>query len=386
MDQHAELGVAAHWRYKEGGNHDVGYQRKLNWMRQLLESSGEEADETLLDEFGGEGSDERIYALTPRGQVIDLRAGSTVLDFAYHIHTDVGHRCRGAKVNGRIVPLTYALKNGEQVEVLTGKTAQPSRDWLLTRAGYLKSSRARGKVRQWFKRMDHERNLAEGKEILDKELKRLAASASDLEPILDRFHKKSIDSLYVAVASGDVTSGQVASALEDLRQPEDEEVLPLARSIEVPRSAKDDVIIEGVGNLMTSLARCCSPLPGDPISGYITRNRGVSIHRQDCKNALRLVSSEPERMLEVAWGGHTHDRYKAQLLIMAYERKGLIRDIGEMLLHCHSDVLAINTRVDEKMGRVEIDLSVRVSDFEHLGFVLNRISSIPNVYETRRVG
>ena len=386
MDHHAELGVAAHWLYKEGGDHDVGYQRKLNWMRQLLESSGEDADDTLLDEFGGEGSDERIYALTPRGQVIDLRAGSTVLDFAYHIHTDVGHRCRGGKVNGRIVPLTQALNNGEQVEILTGKIAQPSRDWLLSRAGYLKSSRARGKVRQWFKRKDHERNLAEGREILDKELKRLAVSPSDLEPILERFHQKSVENLYVAVSSGEVTSGQVASAVQDLRRPEDEDVLPLARSSALSRGAKDDVVIDGVGNLMTSLARCCSPLPGDPIAGYITRNRGVSIHRQDCRNVLRLASADPARMLEVEWGGQTSDCYKAQLLILAYERKGLIRDIGEMLLHCHSDVLSMNTRVDEKMGRVEFDLSIRVSDFEHLGFVLNRLATIPNVYETNRIG
>ena len=386
MDRHSELGVAAHWRYKEGGDHDASYQRKLNWMRQLLESSGEDADHSVLDEFAGDGSDERIYVLTPRGQVIDLRAGSTVLDFAYHIHTDVGHRCRGGKVNGRIVPLTQALKNGEQVEILTGKIARPSRDWLLLRAGYLKSSRARSKVRQWFKRKDHERNLAEGREILEKELKRLAASPDDLEPILERFHQKSVDSLYVAVSSGEVTSGQVASALQDLQRPEDEDILPLARTPTPTRGAKDDVVIDGVGNLMTSLARCCSPLPGDRIAGYITRNRGVSIHRQDCKNVLRLAAVDSARMLEVDWGGRTSDRYQAQLLILAYERKGLIRDIGEMMLHCHSDVLSINTRVNEKIGRMEIEISVRVSDFEHLDFVLNRLASIPNVYETNRVG
>ena len=257
---------------------------------------------------------------------------------------------------------------------------------MLLRAGYLKSSRARSKVRQWFKRKDHERNLAEGREILEKELKRLAASPDDLEPILERFHQKSVDSLYVAVSSGEVTSGQVASALQDLQRPEDEDILPLARTPTPTRGAKDDVVIDGVGNLMTSLARCCSPLPGDRIAGYITRNRGVSIHRQDCKNVLRLAAVDSARMLEVDWGGRTSDRYQAQLLILAYERKGLIRDIGEMMLHCHSDVLSINTRVNEKIGRMEIEISVRVSDFEHLDFVLNRLASIPNVYETNRVG
>jgi GTP pyrophosphokinase len=198
-----------------------------------------------------------------------------VLDFAYHIHTDVGHRCKGAKVNGRIVQLTYMVKNGEQIEILTGKNPEPSRDWLIPRFGYLKSSRARSKVRQWFKHKDYERNLHDGKEVLDKELKRLAARSDDLEPTLARFKQKSVEGLYVAVATGEVTAAQVASALEELRKPEDEEVLPLARGPERPAPASDDFIIEGVGNLMTTMARCCSPVPGDRIVGYITRGRAL---------------------------------------------------------------------------------------------------------------
>jgi GTP pyrophosphokinase len=386
MHEHAELGVAAHWRYKEGGQHDPSYQRKLNWMRQLLETSGEGADEALLDEFGGEGSDERVYALTPRGQVIDMRAGSTVLDFAYHIHTDVGHRCKGAKVNGRIVPLTHMLENGEQVEILTSKNPEPSRDWLIPRFGYLKSSRARAKVRQWYKHKDFERNLSEGKDVLDKELKRLAASSSDLDPIVKKFKQSSLDHLYVAVAAGEVTAAQVAAALEELRRPEDEDILPLAHDDRRKKASGDDLIIEGVGNLMTAMAKCCRPVPGDPIVGYITRGRGVSIHRQDCRNALRLITTDPARELEVEWGGQTQDIYKADLLVLAYPRKGLIRDIGNTLQSCKSDVLAINSQSNEREGVAEIRLTVKVGDFEHLSYILNRLSAIPNVFDANRVG
>jgi len=387
MHQHAELGVAAHWRYKEGGSYDPTYQRKLNWMRTLLESKEEGADETLLDEFGGEGSDERVYVMTPKGQVIDLRAGSTVLDFAYHIHTDVGHRCRGAKVNGRIVPLTFKVGNGEQVEILTAKQPDPSRDWLQPRLGYLASSRARAKVRQWFKQKDRHRNLAEGRELLDKELKRLGATGTDLEPILERFNKRSVDGLHIAVAVGEITVAQVASALEDLHRPEEEDVMPLAR--ETPKAAAGggaDLVIEGVGNLMTTLARCCRPVPGDDIVGYVTRGRGVSIHRHDCANALRLIARDPARELQVEWGGETREVYRAELLVLAYDRKGLIRDIGNTLQSSRSDVLAINSQVDPRSSEAEIRLTIKVVDFEHLSTILSRLGALPNVFEARRIG
>ena len=387
MHEQAELGVAAHWRYKEGGAHDPSYQRKLNWMRQLLDSRDEGDKAALLDEFGTEGAEDRVYVLTPKGKVLDMRQGSTVLDFAYHIHTGVGNRCRGAKVNGRIVPLTYQVNNGEQVEILTAKEPDPSRDWLLPRLGYLRSSRARAKVRQWFRQKDRDRNLAEGRELLEKELKRMAAGSDHLEPLVKRFKLRDLDALYEAVAIGEVTSGQVASALQDLAQPDDDtDVLPLARAPSTRRRSKDDLVIEGVGNLLTNLAGCCNPVPGDAIVGFITKIRGVSIHRRDCPQVERLVHGDPARMLEVAWGDKTSDRYQAEIRVSAYDRKGLLKDIANLVSSSHSDILALQSNADVRDGTADVRLVVQVGDFDHLSYLLNRLSTLPNVIDVRRVG
>lgn len=382
MHEHAEKGVAAHWRYKEGGAHDPGYQRKLNGMRQLLEGGD---DQAMLDEFVNDANDDRIYVLTPKGKVLDLQRGCTVLDFAYQVHTSVGNRCRGAKVNGRIVPLTYPLKNGEQVEILTARDEDPSRDWLVPRLGYLASARSRAKVRQWFRQKDRGRNLTEGREILDKELKRLAVPATDLQPLVSRFNFKDLESLYIAVAIGEVSVGQVAAALEDLNR-SDAETMPLARSPQVQPRTDDDLIIEGVGQLLTVIARCCSPLPGDPIVGFVTKSRGVSIHRRDCKNVDRLVRSDPARMLEVAWGGDPKGKYQAEVLLRAYDRKGLLKDIGQLASTVRSEMLSFNSQVDAARGEVEIRMVVRVADFEHLNNLLTGLNNLPNVTSAERVG
>ncbi|MEM9532007.1 MAG: bifunctional (p)ppGpp synthetase/guanosine-3',5'-bis(diphosphate) 3'-pyrophosphohydrolase [Pseudomonadota bacterium] len=385
MHHHAELGVAAHWRYKEGGDHDPGYQRKVNWMRQLLEGGADEAG--VLEDFGVEGAEDRVYVLTPKGKVVDLRRGATVLDFAYQVHTSVGNRCRGAKVNGRIVPLTHVVANGEQIEILTGKLEDPSRDWLVPRLGYLHSARARAKVRQWFRQKDKDRNVAEGREVVDKELRRLAARAVDLEPLVSRFNFKDLDGLYAAVAIGEVTVGQIAAALEELNRPDDDDVLPLVKSPQPDRRrTSDDLIIEGVGNLMTVIARCCSPLPGDPIIGFITQTRGVSIHRRDCRNVDRLVRTDPARMLDVSWGDETKGQYQAEIRVSAYDRKGLLRDIGQLTSTLRSEMLSFNSNVDPARGEAEIHMTVRVSDFEHLNDLLSRLTALPNVTSARRTG
>jgi len=388
MHAHAELGVAAHWRYKEGGSHDSGFQRKLNWMRQVLESQVDGEDESLLDDFAPESANERVYALTPKGEVIDIKSGSTVLDFAYHVHTDVGHRCRGAKVNGRIVPFTYQVSNGDQVEILTGKHPEPSRDWLVSRLGYLHSPRSRSKVKQWFKRQDYDRNKADGREIVERELKRLAATAEYLERIIERFKQPSVDGLYVAVATGEISVAQIASALEELKRPEDNNILPLIPAAPVKTSSPSgDIVIEGVGNLLTVLAKCCQPVRGDRISGFITKVRGVSIHRADCKNLDLLAKTDPARVLEVSWGEQSRGgHYKVKLIVKAYDRSGLVRDIGTMLVNCHSDLIAINSQIDSRSGRVEVKLDVIVNDFDHLSYLLARLTSLPNVYDAKRVG
>ena len=388
MHEHAELGVAAHWQYKEGGRLDSHYQSKVNWMRHLLESGQDESGTELLEEFSPEQSDERIYVLTPKGDVIDVRAGATVLDFAYHIHTDVGHRCRGAKVNGRIMPLDTLLRHGQRVEILTANNAEPSRDWMVPRLGYLNSARARSKVRQWFKQKDRDRNIAEGREILDRELKRLAVRPKDLDDILERFRLPDPDALYIAVGVHEITVGQIAAALQELAEKDKpaEDSLPLTLTSEPRQDKGGGVLIEGVGRLMTTMAGCCNPVPGDDIIGFITRTRGVSVHRADCSNVARLLTHEAERMIDVSWRNQSDERYQADIRILAYNRKGLIRDIGHVLNMGGSDVASMQTRVDDQQGEAEFLLSIRVQDFEHLSLLISRIQAMSSVIDVRRIG
>lgn len=388
MHEHAELGVAAHWRYKEGGQHDAVYQRKLNWMRQVLQSSNTDDGLELLDELGQLDDEGRIYVLTPKGDVLDLRRGSTVLDFAYQVHTDVGHRCRGAKVNGRIVPLTYQLENGEQVEILTAKNADPSRDWLVPSLGYLASPRSRNKVRQWFRKADYDRNVVDGKELLERELKRLAAQSGELLPIAERYNFKNVDALYAALAIGEVTPAQVATALQAQRpapEQDEQDLLPLKPASTAPRG-KDDITIDGVGNLMTTMAKCCNPVPGDRIVGYITRTRGVSIHREDCKSLERVLKNDPDRLIAVDWGGDTRGLYQAEVFVLAFDRKGLIRDVGQAVSNCRNNLVSVNTHTDATSGQAEMRLTVQVADFEQLGHLLRQLQVVPNVLEVRRIG
>ncbi|MEO8459578.1 MAG: bifunctional (p)ppGpp synthetase/guanosine-3',5'-bis(diphosphate) 3'-pyrophosphohydrolase, partial [Dokdonella sp.] len=301
MHEHAELGVAAHWRYKEGGSGDASFERKVAWMRQLLENKDDRDDDAaLLAGFRTDVLDDRVYLLTPKGEVKDLPRGATVLDFAYLVHTDVGHRCRGAKVNGRIVPLHFQPATGDRIEVLTGKTIEPHRDWLSSHHGYLNTPRAREKVRAWFKRTDFAQNVAVGRAILDRELKRLALPATVLDALPAKFKLANGDELYEALALGDVSAGQVARALHEMTTP-----APALAPRTVPplrKRGSNTVIIEGVGNLLTTLARCCQPVPGDPISGFLTIGRGVTVHRGDCAQLARQRQRNPDRIIDAHWG------------------------------------------------------------------------------------
>ncbi|HET9482617.1 MAG TPA: bifunctional (p)ppGpp synthetase/guanosine-3',5'-bis(diphosphate) 3'-pyrophosphohydrolase, partial [Xanthomonadales bacterium] len=305
MHRHAELGVAAHWKYKEGTKGDAAFERKVAWMRQLLDAKGEpEGDAALMAGLRTELVDDRVYLLTPQGKVIDLPQGATVLDFAYHVHTEVGHRCRGAKVNGRIAPLQHQPQSGDMVEILTGKTLEPRRDWLIAERGYLNTHRAREKARAWFKRADHERNVAAGRELLEKELRKLALADARLEPVLEKLGLADLEALYVAVGIGDVTTGQVARALHEHESPKPARALASgdAPTAAPRRPGSDGIVIQGVGNLLTQLARCCQPLPGDAIAGYLTRGRGASVHRAGCPSLAALVARDPDRMVRVEWG------------------------------------------------------------------------------------
>jgi len=365
-------------------------------MRQLLEAGDEELDdESLLDSFRSATSEERVYVLTPRGQVVDLAAGATVLDFAYQVHTEVGHRCRGAKVNGRIVPLTHKVITGDRVEILTSKEPSPSRDWLNPRLGYIHGARARGKVRQWFKKESHDENLRAGKEALEGEARRMGLVAGDLAPylgsVIKRFSLGTVDDLFVAVGSGDLTVGQVGSALARLMtetaQPQVEDLLSKTpvRQRSQPARGADDVTIEGVGNLMTTMAKCCQPVPGDPVAGYVTRGRGVTIHRDDCRQVLRWRRENNPRLLQVHWGEQPQTTYSVQLWVRAFNRRDLIRDISNIL--SASDVLVtdISSRLDEASDEVTIQLKVRVRDYDQLSELLNRLGGVPNVLEARRL-
>ncbi|MGQ0801972.1 MAG: bifunctional (p)ppGpp synthetase/guanosine-3',5'-bis(diphosphate) 3'-pyrophosphohydrolase [Pseudomarimonas sp.] len=389
MHAHAELGVAAHWRYKEGGGGDADFERKIAWMRQLLEtregdedgSHGETHASTALIE-------DRIYVLTPQNAVIDLPRGGTVLDFAYHVHTEVGHRCRGAKVNGRIVPLGHQPRSGDRIEILTAKSAEPRRDWLLANNAFLASSRARDKVRAWFHRLDQARNLTAGKDLLDRELKRMSLHQLDIQLVLPKLKLQKLEELYVAVALGDVSAGQVARALHDAAQPAAETArttapLPTAALARPPKPAAG-FTIEGVGNLLTQMARCCQPVAGDPIQGYLTQARGVSIHRRECVALQRLAATHPERLLPVEWGRGRVQSFGVDVLVRGYDRKWLLKDLTNVIGSGNAHILGLNSRVDAASGIAELRFTLKVSDFEQLDALIARLSAIAGVNEVRR--
>jgi GTP pyrophosphokinase len=392
MNEHAELGVASHWRYKEGGPTDPAFDNKIAVMRQLLDSGDDKLDdESLLESFQTAVSEDRVYVLTPQGQVIDLTLGATVLDFAYQVHTEVGHRCQGAKVNGRIVPLTHQVETGNRVEILTGKHAKPSRDWLNPRLGFIRGARARSKVRQWFRKESHEDNLRQGREVVEADLKRLGLSVDDLASVPERFNFNSVDDLCAAVGNGDLTVSQVVHAVERFKVKDAELTLEdlVSRAPKRRRTQEEkpgsDIIIEGVGNLMTSMAKCCQPVPGDPVCGYITRGRGVTIHRDDCPNALRWVREENPRLIQVRWRKQHDSGYRVNLLISAYNRRELIKDISTLMATSDVTVTDINSHVDERTEEVKIRLQVTVKDYQHLSDLLSRLGAIPNVFEARRL-
>ncbi len=392
MHEHAELGVAAHWRYKEGGPTDPAFDNKIAVMRQLLESADAGLDDqSLLDSFQSVTTEDRVYALTPRGQVVDLAAGSSVLDFAYHVHTEVGHRCRGAKINGRIVPLTQEVRTGDRVEILTGKHPKPSRDWLNPRLGYINGARARAKVRQWFRKESHDDNLKAGKDAVESEARRMGMPLNDLKALAGRFSYKSEDDLFVAIGNGDLTVGQVIHAFERMKteriEPQAEDLVTVSpvRQKGSRKPQSDDVRIEGVGNLMTTIARCCHPLPGDAVVGYVTRGRGVTIHREDCRQVLGWRSENNPRLLKVTWGHQPRTDYSARALVRAFDRRELIKDISSVLAASEAHVAEISSHLDEATDEVSIRLKLKVRDYEQLSELLNKLASVPNVLETRRL-
>lgn len=387
MHAHAEFGVAAHWRYKGGtAETDADLQAKADWLRQLLEwkNDGGDSDE-FLDQLNAELLSDRVYVVTPRGQIHDLPVGATPLDFAYQVHTDVGHRCRGAKVNGAMVQLTYGLRSGDQVEILTTRNAAPSRDWLNPNLGYLKTSRARAKVRHWFRQQHYDEHLAQGLEVFNRELKRYAIAEPDRAKLASRFNYKRFDDLLAGIGCGDVSSGQLASALQDALPDKPPAALPKSRR--APRRAGDGgVRISGVGNLLTQIANCCKPVPPEPIMGFITRGRGVSIHRNDCANVLRLAVEDRSRVIDVAWEESGKDSYPVAIQLSAYDRAGLLRDITAVVANENVNVSALTSEFDQREQMTHVRLGVQVTDLDQLGRVMDRLTHLANVVEVRRAG
>ena len=381
MHRHAELGVAAHWRYKEGGGAPAAFDQKISFLRQLLEPSDDGAD--LLDQIRDNFFEDRVYAISPKGDVVELCASATPLDFAYQVHTQVGHRCRGAKVNGRIVPLTYTIQNGDQIEIITGSQPQPSRDWLSPKLGYLAGARARAKVRNWFRHQDRDQHLRQGRELLDRELARLNVRDVPTDAIAKQLKYADADALCVALGAGDITSASIPTALQHIRGTElSERIRP--RRPRRKQDQKDAAAVTGIGDLLSNFARCCHPVPPEPIVGYITQGRGVSIHRQDCGNFLGLNRRHPERVLEIGWGQSDDKAYPVDLSLLAFDRSGLIRDITSVLADDHANVIDLSSHTDKASQQVMMDLSVEVADLPTLSTIIARLEQLPNVVSVRR--
>ncbi len=387
MHEEAEFGVCSHWRYKGTDNKDNAsnsYEKKIEWLREVLAWHDELGVDGLADDLNSSVEQDRVYIFTPDGHVIDLPSKPTPLDFAYRVHTEIGHRCRGAKVNGRIVPLNHILQTGDQVEILKGKHTVPSRDWLIEGLGYLNTTRAKAKVRQWFGEQARDQNVAEGRAILDKELKQLAIRELDFEELLRVLKQKELDDLYASVGSGDISVAQVLRASEKLLEPEVPEQTEISFSNKSATTAGNDVFIEGVGNLLTNIAHCCNPLPGDEITGYITLGKGVSIHRKDCRNILQLATDEPERILQVDWGDSPTQTYTVDIIIEAFDRTGLLRDVTTLLDGARINVTAMQTLSDKGQNTVDMVITIDIRDFAHLSHILARLNQLPNISSARR--
>ena len=385
MHRESELGVAAHWRYKEGARHDKGFDEKIQWLRSLLEWKDEVAEAgDFVDQFKSEVFSERVYVFTPKGNIVDLQAGATPLDFAYHIHTDIGHRCRGAKVNGHMVPLTHQLRTGDRVEILTVKEGAPSRDWLSPHLGYLATSRARQKVQAWFRLQNFESNVAAGRQALEREFQRLGLTDVNYEKLASRFYFNTVDDFLAALGRGEVKPTQILQAVPGLAGPAMRSKKPASETRGGARKGSAAVTIQGVGNLLTRMARCCNPLPGDPIVGFITRGQGVTIHRQACANALRHHNENDERLIEVSWGLVAGGNYPVDVEIIAHERAGLLRDITSLFANEQINVLSVNSQSDRHQHVAHMVFHIEIPDVEMLSRILTLLDRIPNVMEVRR--
>lgn len=385
MHDKAELGVAAHWRYKEGGQRDAGVERKVEQLRALLTPRrGDDAD--LLDRVGATLFREHVYVFSPKGDVVELPEGATPLDFAYHVHTSLGHRCRGARIDGRMVPLDQPLVNGVTVEIIAGREPQPSRDWLVESRGFLATRSGRAKVRAWFRTVDHDEHLRAGRAIVERELgRRGAGPPPPVDEIARLLACESAEDLYVALGAGDLSGAQLGAAL--LRR--ERALAPPAPAPAVagaaasPESAAG-IRVMGVGDLLSHYARCCGPVPPEPIEGYVTLGRGMTIHRTSCRNLARMRAREPDRVLPVAWGADRDQLYPVEFSVLAFDRRGLVRDVSGVLADAKMSIERMTTVTQAADRTAEMTVGVRVHDLAELDAVLARISGLPDVLRVQR--
>ncbi|MCK5880865.1 MAG: GTP diphosphokinase [Sinobacterium sp.] len=389
MHEEAEFGVCAHWQYKGAdGANSAGYEEKIAWLKQVLD---DQEEESLSDELAQINQD-KIYVFTPQGHVVELSQNATPLDFAYRVHTEIGHRTRGAKVNGRIVPLTYSLENGQQVEVITGSEPEPSREWLRPVLGYLKTTRAKAKVKAWFRTQDRSKNIAVGRTLLDRELKRLSLTSLDYKAIANEIGFSAVDDMYAKVGAGDKGTGQVVRVAQKMAEADNLSHFELSSSHWKPAQAKDTrstnanaIEVFGAGNMLTSMASCCQPVQGDDIAGFVTVGRGVSIHRIDCSQFLHLQDVQPERIIEVSFSADTEQTWPVDVAIQAYDRPGLLSDVTSLLSTEKVNVLAVSTLSNPSDSTADMKLTIEVKGIDWLSRILARINRLPNVISVRRV-
>jgi GTP pyrophosphokinase len=380
MDENAEFGIAAHWKYKEKGPHDERYEQRINWLKKLMEwrQDVEDANE-FVDGMKTDVFQDRVYVFTPRGDIIDLPAGSTPIDFAYHVHTEIGNRCRGAKINSKLVNLEYTLKTGDQVEILAAKQGGPSRDWLNSNLGLVKTQRARSKIKAWFKHQNRDQNLSQGKDILEKELRRLGLNDYNLEKLANNFDFRSLDDLYVAIGCGDISIGHLINLLSE-GEKNQADTLIVKPGTPQKQINENAVSVLGLKGILTTYGKCCKPVPGDEIIGYITRGRGATIHRQDCPNILRI--KDHDRIVRVTWG-EPKLTFPVEIQIKAYDRQGLMGDISALLTNENINLKDIKLNVTHNLANLVLVLDI--SDIAQLSRVLTKIENLPNVMEAHRL-
>jgi GTP pyrophosphokinase len=385
MHANSERGVAAHWRYKEGGRSDQAYERKINQLRALLSpAEGGETSRDFLDRMRVDLFQDRVYVVSPKGEIVDVPVGGTPLDFAYQVHTDLGHRTRGAKVGGRMVTLDYRLKNGETVEIITAKAAHPSRDWLSPQSGFLASPRHRNKVRAWFRKQNETQNKAEGRAMFDREIQRLGLNSPPIPELLSELKLPSTESLHEALGLGEVSPAQVEGAIQRILRAREVRPEYAARSKGAAAAREPDIEVQGIGDLLSTYARCCKPVPPEPIAGYITVGRGVSIHAQSCANLARLGVKSPARLLAVTWGKMGSNEFPVEIDVQAFDRRGLVRDVSAALADDKISIRGMNTVTDKRDNVAHMRIEISITGLAQLSQVLARIAQLPNVISARR--